>query len=74
MNNDKNLPKVEENIKKIADETKRDFMKKFGKFAASVPTAGFVLMTMGTSQLAIASNSHGKYHSRSHQDSGYDDD
>jgi len=41
---------IEENIEKIADKTKRDFMKKFGSYAASVPLAGFVLMTPETSE------------------------
>ena len=56
MNNDTNVSEVEANIEKIADETKREFIGKFGKFAATVPAAGFVLMTAGTSVHAVASN------------------
>ena len=43
---------VEKNIEEIADKTKRDFMKKFGSYAASVPLAGFVLMAPETSLAA----------------------
>ena len=43
---------IEKNIEEIADKTKRDFMKKFGSYAASVPLAGFVLMTAETSLAA----------------------
>jgi len=35
---------------KVADETKREFMKKYGKFAATAPAMGFLLMTLGTSK------------------------
>ena len=46
----------EEEISKIADETKREFIKKFGKYAATAPLAGIVLMTAGTSKAQAASD------------------
>jgi len=44
------MQEIEKNIEKIADKTKRDFMKKFGSYAASVPLASFVLLTPETSE------------------------
>lgn len=46
-------------MKKKSDETpadlkKREFMKKFGKYAASAPVAGFALMTLGSSKAAAS--------------------
>ena len=41
---------LEQDIEVVADETKREFMKKFGKYAASAPLAGFILMTPSSSQ------------------------
>ena len=58
MNTQKNNNLVNENINKVADEKKREFMKKFGKYAASAPVAGFALMTLGSSK-AAASNEWG---------------
>ena len=49
-----------EEITEIADETKREFIKKFGKYAASAPLAGIVLMTVGTSK-AHADSDTGPY-------------
>ena len=45
-----------EEITKIVDETKREFIKKFGKYAASAPLAGIVLMTVGTSKAHASSD------------------
>ena len=47
----------QEEISKIADETKREFIKKFGKYAASAPIAGIILMTAGTSKAQASSDS-----------------
>ena len=59
MKNDttKNKEKTQEEILEKADETKREFIKKFGKYAASAPIMGIVLMTPETSQAQIASDS-----------------
>ncbi len=46
--------KVEEIIENVADAKKREFMKKFGKYAASAPVAGFALMTLGSSKAAAS--------------------
>ena len=48
--------KTTNDIMKVADETKREFIKKFGKYAASAPLAGVVLMTAGTSKAHAGSN------------------
>ncbi len=40
---------------KAADEVKRDFMKKFGKYSVATPLAVFALMSPLTSKKAIAS-------------------
>ena len=45
-----------QDIMKVADETKREFIKKFGKYAASAPLAGIVLMTAGTSKAHAGSD------------------
>ena len=59
MKNDttKNIEKTQKDILKVADETKREFIKKFGKYAASAPIMGIILMTPETSQAQITSNS-----------------
>lgn len=61
---EKDISQMQENIEKVADETKRDFMKKFGAYAASAPLAGFVLMTAGTSVAAVKSIPPGQDGSR----------
>lgn len=48
-----------EKIEKKADEQKREFIKKFGKFASSAPVGMFVLMTMGTSKAHAGSDGGG---------------
>jgi len=45
----------EVSFEKVVDEKKREFMKKYGKFAASAPVMGFLLMTPGTSKAQIIS-------------------
>ncbi len=45
-----------EKIEKKADEQKREFIKKFGKFATSAPVGMFVLMTMGSSKAHAGSD------------------
>jgi len=59
MKNDttKNKEKTQEEILEIADETKREFIKKFGRYASSAPLMGVVLMTMGTSKAHAGSDS-----------------
>jgi len=57
----KKVKKIDEkktttDIIKVADETKREFIKKFGKYAASAPLAGIVLMTAGTSKAHAGSD------------------
>jgi len=47
------------NFKEVADEKKREFMKKYGKFAATAPAMGFLLMTMGTSKAHAGSDGTG---------------
>lgn len=47
--------KIDENINKVADEKKREFIKKFGKYAASAPVTGFALMTLASSKAAASS-------------------
>jgi hypothetical protein len=51
---------LNEEIEKIADTTKRDFIKKFGSYAASAPLAGFVLMTPSASSAHVCSNFRGQ--------------
>lgn len=48
------MKKVEE-TKELADTTKRDFIKKFGNYAASASLAGFVLMTPNASAYHVRS-------------------
>jgi len=59
MKNDttKNKEKTQEEILEKADETKREFIKKFGKYAASAPLMGIILMTPETSRAQGTSNS-----------------
>ena len=38
----------------LADAKKREFIKKFGKYAATAPLAGFALMTKGSSLAAVS--------------------
>ena len=45
-----------EEIEQIADETKREFIKKFGKYASSAPLMGVILMTAGTSKAHAGSD------------------
>ena len=44
-----------ESIEQIADSTKREFIKKFGGYAASAPLTGFILMAPGSSIAHAAS-------------------
>ena len=44
-----------ENIEQIADSTKREFIKKFGGYAASAPLTGFILMAPSSSRAHAAS-------------------
>ena len=39
-------------LENVADKKKREFIKKFGKYAASAPLAGFALMTPSSSLAA----------------------
>lgn len=48
--------KTEEEIQEVADEQKREFIKKFGKYATSAPVGMFVLMTMGASKAHAGSD------------------
>jgi len=48
--------KTAEEIKKEADESKREFIKKFGKYASSAPLAAVILMTVGTSKAHAGSD------------------
>jgi hypothetical protein len=41
---------TKEEIIEVADESKREFIKKFGKYASSAPLMGVILMTAGTSK------------------------
>jgi len=52
---EKNNKKVQESTQEIADAKKREFIKKFGKYAASAPVAGFAMMTLGSSKAAASS-------------------
>ena len=47
---------LDEEIEQIADATKRDFIKKFGSYAASAPLAGYILMTPNASARSNTSN------------------
>lgn len=49
--------KTQEEIVELADATKREFIKKFGKYASSAPLMGVILMTAGTSKAHAGSNS-----------------
>jgi len=48
--------KSHEEIEQLADEEKREFIKKFGKYAASAPVGMFVLMSMGSSKAHAGSD------------------
>jgi len=48
--------KSHEEIGQLADEQKREFMKKFGKYATSAPVGMFVLMSMGSSKAHAGSD------------------
>jgi len=54
---EQNREKSQKEIQQIADETKREFIKRFGKYAASAPLMGVILMTAGTSKAHAGSNS-----------------
>ncbi len=43
-------------VEKIADSTRRDFIKRFGSFAASAPLAGYILLTPSASAASITSS------------------
>lgn len=43
-------------INEVADKTKREFIKKFGKFAATAPLGMFILMSAGTSRAHAGSD------------------
>jgi len=62
MLKDKNMDK--EIVQEI-DKNKRDFVKKFGTYAASAPLAAIMLMSPSTSQ-AVSSQglAHGKGHNK----------
>ena len=53
----KKKEKTTEEIVEIADKSKREFIKKFGKYASSAPLMGVILMTAGTSKAHAGSNS-----------------
>ena len=53
---EKKKEKTEQEILEIADESKREFIKKFGKYASSAPLMGVVLMTVGTSKAHAGSD------------------
>lgn len=55
----KDIEKENSKIENVADEKKREFMKKFGKYASSAPVAGFALMTLGASKAAASGNHFG---------------
>jgi len=52
----KNLNTKKENL---ADAKKREFIKKFGKYAATAPLAGFALMTATSSKAAMSGTGNG---------------
>lgn len=43
-------------IEKIADNKRREFIKKFGSFAATAPLAGYILLTPSSSAAAVTSS------------------
>ena len=43
-------------IVEVADKQKREFIKRFGKYATSAPVGMFVLMTSGTSRAHTGSD------------------
>jgi len=45
-----------QDLNKAADETKREFIKKFGKYAISAPSGMFLLMSLGTSKAHASSD------------------
>lgn len=48
--------KSQEEIEQLGDAQKREFIKKFGRYAASAPAGAFVLMTMGSSKAHAGSD------------------
>jgi len=54
--NEQNREKSTQEIKQVADEKKREFIKRFGKYAGSAPLMGFLLMTAGTSKAHAGSD------------------
>jgi len=52
----KEIERSEVDFEEVADEKKREFMKKYGKFAATAPAMGFLLMTLGTSKAHAGSD------------------
>ena len=40
----------QEDLDKVENDTRREFIKKFGKYAVSAPTGVFLLMSLGTSK------------------------
>ncbi len=46
----------QEELEQLADETKREFIKKFGKYAVSAPSGMFLLMSLGTSKAHASSD------------------
>jgi len=53
---EQNKEKSREEIEEIADKTKREFIKRFGKYAASAPLMGVIVMTAGTSKAQAGSD------------------
>ena len=46
-----------ENFDEIADESKREFIEKFGKYAVTLPAGALLLMSLGSSKAHAASDS-----------------
>ena len=56
MKTTKESEKTKQEIEQIADENKREFIKKFGKYAGTAPLAAILLMTAGTSKAHAGSD------------------
>ncbi len=46
----------QEELEQLADATKREFIKKFGRYAVSAPSGMFLLMSLGTSKAHASSD------------------
>ena len=55
-NKNRELENSNVDFEEVADKQKREFMKKYGRFAATAPAMGFLLMTLGTSKAHAGSD------------------